>query len=160
MPGWYKLGDPLTPEWRGKPPQMLNDDIPTWWQYLDSANTPKFETLFYNVAMTAVEPGEIAGPASMREMWLYNVSKRVDVVAEFENNVHLIEVTSRAGVRALGQIMAYRWLWDYLQPRPGAVIPMIVCQYGDPDILVMAPELGITIIELTPISLQNILKEV
>lgn len=157
MPGWYKLGDPVERTWRGRPQQMLPDDIPTWWKFLESPNTPNFETIFYNVAMTAVDPRSIEGPHSIVEMWLYNISKRVDAVAEFEDAVHIIEVTGRAGVRSLGQIVAYKWLWDYTKPRPGTPIPMIVCEYSDPDIVRMSLDLGITIIELAPISITSIL---
>jgi hypothetical protein len=158
MSGWYQLGDPTDPKWRGKPPQMLNEDIPTLWQFLDGPAAPNYTTMFYNVALTSVEPSTIPGAPALQAMWLYNISKRIDAVGETETEEHIIEVTSRAGIRTLGQIMAYRWLWDYTKPRPGPFKAMIVCQYADPDVIVIAESLDIAVLELNPISLQQAIR--
>ena len=155
MPGWYKIGSPLPATWRGRPPQMLAEDIPRWWQYLERPGTPKYINLFYNVAMTVVDPQDIQGNSVMIDMWMYNISKRVDVMAETEKEMHVIEVTTRAGVRSIGQAILYTFLYDETKPFPKPRIPMIVCDYADPDIQALAIVHGVEIVELRPINMQQ-----
>jgi len=159
MPGWFKIGDPLPTTWRGRPPQMLAADTPLWFRYLDRPGQLPYKNLYYNVAMTSVDPGDIPGAPALIEMWMYNISKRIDVIAELENEVHIIEVTSRAGVRALGQIITYHDLYEYTKPLLKPATPVIVCDYADPDILWMAQNLGITVVELSPLDLQRAIQQ-
>lgn len=139
---------------------MLNDDVPTWWKYLDSPNTPEYTELHYNVAMTSVSPDIIQGPTSMVEMWLYNISKRVDVIGKSARGLDIIEVTGRASIRTLGQIIAYDSLYQLTRPLLDPANPVIVCDYADPDVLFLCNQLAITIVEMTPVELQRILQEV
>lgn len=160
MPGWFKLGNPVTAEWRGRPAQMLKEDAPIWWKYLDSPNTPTYEEIYYNVAMTTVEPEDVSEAENLRDMWLYNISKRVDVIGILPGEAHIIEVTTRAGVRALGQAMLYQFLYSHTAPMDLPGLAMIVCEYSDPDVNVLAQLLGIRIVELTPLTLQHIVSQV
>jgi len=137
---------------------MLPDDIPVWWQYLDSPNCPRYETVYYNVAMTSVEPSTIPGPKNLANMWLYNISKRIDAVACTPTKAHIIEVTGRAGIRSLGQIISYKRLWEHTKPLPIPFSASILCLYSDPDVIFVSSSHDISIIELTPIELLESLK--
>jgi len=154
---WYKIGTAQTPAWRGKPPQMLPQDIPVWYEYLDRTKET-YNKCYYNVAMTALDPSEIPGLKSMVEMWMYAVSKRVDVMAETRDHVDVIEVTRHAGIRSLGQIIAYGFLYDLCKPFRKPKRLKIVCIYSDPDVKLVAEKHGVEVIELEPRPLGQIIR--
>lgn len=110
--------------------------------------------------MTTVDPRDIQGNAVMIEMWMYNISKRVDVMAETEKEIHVIEVTTRAGIRALGQALLYSYLYDKTGPFSKPRTTMLVCDYADPDVEALAIQSGVKIVELRPISTQQTITQI
>jgi len=89
---------------------MKGEDLPLWLKYLDDYGA-QFEKLYYNVLLGGPFLTPEEEKDKMKIMWRQNVSKRADVVAELKDEVWIIEVDMHPGMRALGQLMAYRHLW-------------------------------------------------
>lgn len=135
---------------------MLTDDVPVWFAYLEQYQD-RYKTVYYNVAMTSLDPGDIPGIPSMVNMWLYAISKRVDVMASTGSEIHIIEVTRRAAIRSFGQAVMYKELYDLVKPFTLPPTSMIVCHSADPDVIHFAPKFGITVVQLQPLSLQQVI---
>jgi len=155
---WFRVSLKQSPTWRGAPPQMLPDDRPVWWEYLDTKRPP-YTAVYYNLAMTKLGPEDIVAPKAIQEMWLYAISKRVDALGETEDYIDLIEVCQRAAIRSLGQIITYKELYDLCKPFEKPCKPKIVCNDADPDIAWLAPKFGIEIVELHPKPIGVIVRE-
>lgn len=138
---------------------MLPVDVPVWFQYLDTL-APKYLKLFYNVAVTSLDTQLIPGIQSIVDMWMYSISKRIDVIAELTKEMHIIEVTKRAGLRCIGQMVSYKRLYDLVKPFPKPGIPIVVCEYADPDVAFVCDSLDVKIVELAPRPVQQMLKDV
>ena len=146
------LGRPFSVDWRGKPPHMLFPDIPVWYSWL--AKYGQFiDTLYYDCLVGGPWFAPGAGPDKFRKQWAYNISKRIDAIAEFEDEVWIIEVTTSPGLRAIGQLMTYwaLWLEDAKIDKPEKLV--LVCSAVDRDLLACAAKYGI-VTYVTPITEQ------
>jgi len=151
MPGWIWFGDKYPTTWSGKPPQMLDRDVPVWQEFREK-NYDKYDYFYYNVAMTLIElPTENMTPNMIRQAY-YAVSKRVDVLAVKGRMKFLIEVTTRAAVRSVGQVITYLFLYKTITGERDNVKGMIVCNYTDKDILEVCKYHGIEVVQLHPIT--------
>lgn len=138
------LGNPFSTDWRGDPPHMLKPDVPVWYRFL-----PKYDNLFLNLYYDC----EVGGPSytpeqlqdPMTRMWRANLAKRIDALAEIENEVWIIEVAADPGLRSLGQILTYQTLWL----RDPVITKMerlcLVCETMDPDLLDAAGQRSISV---------------
>lgn len=104
------LGRAYTVDWRGRPPGMLEKDIPIWYRFLEKWGW-QFLHVYYDVLLGGplLTPEEEKDP--MKRMWRKVTAKRADAIAELENEVWIIEVTENPGLRAMGQLQTYRALW-------------------------------------------------
>lgn len=136
------LGRKFDTMWRGKPPHMLIPDIPVWYRFLEKWGH-LFTTLYYDVLLG----GPVLSPDQEKDpywrMWRANISKRADAIAELEDEVWIIEVSARPGLRAVGQLMVYLSLWieDPKIGKPERSI--IVCEEVDTDLIASAARYGI-----------------
>ncbi|GAH74613.1 unnamed protein product, partial [marine sediment metagenome] len=92
------LGRPYALDWRGDPPHMLKRDVPVWYRFLEKWGTP-FLNLYYDCLLGGpfLSPEEKKDP--LKWMWRVNLAKRADAIAELENEVWIIEVTTDPGLR-------------------------------------------------------------
>lgn len=136
------LGPKYDTQWRGSPPHMLSQDIPVWYRYLEKYSD-LFLALYYDVFLG----GPVLTPTQQRDplwrMWRANNAKRADAVAELEDEVWIIEVATRPGLRAIGQLMTYLALWQEDPPIPKIEIPVLVCEEVDTDLIASAAKYGI-----------------
>jgi len=130
----YLLGDPYAATWKGKPPHMLPVDVPVWHDFLDK-HANDYLQFYYDVALTTKPKPPDVPLGSMMTMWKKSFGKRIDAVAEMRNSVHIIEVTERAFLRSLGQILVYTELWRIDPPIKKPFLPYIVCRIIDEDVL-------------------------
>ncbi len=137
------LGKPFEITWRGRPPQILDQDIPVWYRFLE-----KYGDLFINLYYDVFVGGpwyskeKLADP--MFFMWRALNAKRIDALGETEKELFLIEVNTNPGLRAVGQLQVYGKLWAE-DPKINKPIKLIlVCASVDPDLLASAAALGIT----------------
>ena len=78
------LGDKYAVGWRGRPPHMLQADIPVWWRFLETYGR-EITALFYDCLLGGVDltPADVLDP--MKRMWRATTAKRADAIAETEN---------------------------------------------------------------------------
>ena len=138
---WFEIGPAVGPDWRGKPPQMLERETPVWWRYLDR-HMGEYERIYYALALTLKEP-PTGVPEAVARGWMHSVAKRIDAVGvRKDGGVDLVEVTTSAGLRAVGQAATYSELWRLLRPLPGRWRMLVVCEYADEDVRYMLEKLG------------------
>lgn len=144
------LGQSFSVDWRGNPPHMLFPDIPVWYSWLEKYGHI-IKNLYYDCLLGGpwLPEGYLDDP--MTYQWAYNISKRADAIAELENEVWIIEVSTSPGLRAVGQIMSYLSLWvedpKIMKPEKG----ILVCTDVDTDLLSSAARYGI-VTYVTPIT--------
>ena len=133
--------------WRGKYPQMLNEDFPIWKRYL-KAHGEEYLWFYYNVYVDGQLPTNPNIPEKLKEGWWKSTAKRIDAIGEKENEIVIIEITTRPGFRAIGQILTYRYLWnkDPLIRKP--VRNLLVGHMLDDDLEAVLSEMGIDYIEI------------
>ncbi|MCK5504537.1 MAG: hypothetical protein KAJ10_05215 [Thermodesulfovibrionia bacterium] len=79
------------------------------------------------------------------DLWRIQTAKRVDIVIVKPRVIYVIEVKDRLRPSAIGQALTYKNLYEW-QHKPGQeVIPAIVTEYTDPDMLDVARFYGIKI---------------
>jgi len=139
-----ELGLEYSTLWPGKPPQMLASDVPAWRAYREK-HAGEWEKFYYNVAMTLRDFPKDWSPERVKAA-TYNLGKRVDVVAYRKDLIWLIEVTDRAMVRSVGQVIVYRRLWGKLRPFKQEFEGAIICRYTDEDIIYTCEKEGIHLI--------------
>lgn len=136
------LGDPFDIYWRGSPPHMLPPDVPVWYRFLE-----KWGHLFVNLYYDVLLGGPTLTPEQERDsywrMWRATTSKRADAIAETHDEVWIIEVAQRPGLRAIGQLMTYLALWTEDPQIPKLEIPVLIAQYIDTDLIASAAKYGI-----------------
>lgn len=142
------LGKKYSVEWRGTPPHMLHEDISVWYRFLDVWG-PLFISLYYDCLVGGPFYTEKQLQDPMLKMWRATMSKRVDAIAETKDEVWLIEVSKNPGMRAIGQLQAYRALW--LEDPPINMIekPVMVCEFVDQDLISAAVKYG-TVVYVMP----------
>ena len=136
------LGRPYALSWRGRPPHMLDPDIPVWWSWLDLYGYDAIN-LFYDVQLGGPDytPEQLKDP--LTKMWYNNLAKRADALIETDDQVWIIEVTADPGLRAIGQLQTYRALWlrDPKIAKPETLI--LVSHTIEPDLLDAATMYGL-----------------
>ena len=127
------LGEPFEITWRGDPQQMLPADVPLWHRFLDRYAS-NFERFFYNVRVGGPDVSKIEGDEVLKRMWYLNTAKRIDAIGEKENELWIIEVASSPYLRAVGQMLTYRFLWN-LDPKINKPVKdVLLCYYLDSDL--------------------------
>ena len=136
------LGRKYDTMWRGTPAHMLIPDIPVWYRFLEKWGH-LFTALYYDVYLggPTLSPDQEKDP--MWRMWRANTSKRADAIAELENEVWIIEVSARPGLRAVGQLMVYLALWTEDPQITKFEVPVLVCEEVDTDLIASAAKYGI-----------------
>jgi len=136
------LGRPYATDWRGAPPHMLQTDVPVWYRFLASWGH-LFTNLYYDCLLGGphLAPHQVDDP--YWKMWRANTSKRADAIAELEEEVWIIEVSQRPGLRAVGQLMVYLSLWveDPKIEKPEKSV--LICEHVDTDLIASAARYGI-----------------
>jgi len=127
------LGQSYSPLWRGKYPHMLPEDWPVWDRFL-STNPTLFQRVYYDVRVGGVYEAAAPVDEKYRKMFFDVTAKRIDAVGELEKEVWIIEVATKPGLRATGQIMSYIALWHEDPKIMKPTRPVLVCQAVDSDL--------------------------
>jgi len=129
-------------------PHMSSEDTDLWTRFIRDA--PDWGSLvWYDFPVGSIPNGIAAEAAHIGDNYgVKTYSKRVDVVAPIGNVVYVIELKPHASAIALGQALLYsHCIRTVIGPGVRAA-GMIITDHADPDLLVLAPTLGIKIIEL------------
>lgn len=73
--------------------------------------------------------------------------KRIDVVARVDSAVWVVEVKPRANMYAVGQVVTYARLFAQEYAVPGEIIPVIVCDEYDVDLVDEFDEFGVLVLK-------------
>ena len=121
---------------------MLPTDVPVWYRFLDKWG-PLFQSLYYDCFVGGPYYTEKQLEDPMNRMWRANTAKRIDALAETEDEIWIIEVAKSPGLRSLGQVQTYRALW--LEDPKIAKIEkaVIVCHVVDQDLISAATMFGV-----------------
>ena len=97
-------------------PGLIPQAADLWRKFL-ALYADKFQTFEYNVRVgQGLDPGPGQSDA-MRAMWKAVTTKRIDVVANRENQTWVIEIEERPGMRTLGQLVGYMGCSPNTTPR-------------------------------------------
>jgi len=128
---------------------MLAPDIPVWYRFLDKWGW-MFDSLYYDcfVGGKFYTKKQLEDP--MLNMWRALNAKRLDALAVLSNEFWIIEVSETPGLRAVGQLQVYDFLWkeDPKISKPHKLV--LVCSSGDPDVLASAASFGILVYVMPP----------
>lgn len=138
------LGKPFDVDWRGKPPHLLEVDIPVWYRFLKN-HRPETINLYYDVYLGMHEMTRDQLKDSMQRMWYYANAKRVDAVIETPTEIWLIEVSNTLAIRAIGQALSYSVLYSQDPVIKKIEKPVLVGETMDLDLLGVAGKYGITV---------------
>lgn len=92
-------------------PHLLLQDIEVWEAHL-AAHHGYYHTIKYDVK---VGQGRDPGPEyteQMRQIGLGLSQRRIDAVGYTDDHIDIIEITNRAGLKALGQMTGYPILYS------------------------------------------------
>ncbi len=107
----------------------LNDIAIALWKQWLLLYQNQFESFEYNVRVgQGLDPGPNATD-QMRAMWKAVTTKRIDVVANRQDQTWVIEIEPRPGARTLGQLVLYMDLLPKYYPARPVVIGALVAQY-------------------------------
>jgi len=115
-------------------PHLLPEDIKVWEAFLDK-HRGQFGRFDYDVRVgQGRDPGEIFSP-EIRQMGVDLSQRRIDAVGYGASEIWIIEITTSAGLKAVGQLLSYPVLY-YDRFHPGLPLkPFLCCSSLQSDIL-------------------------
>ncbi len=140
------LGPGMKPIVRPHYPHMMLEDTAVWTKFLKSEFI-RIKEVWYDVrvgqsVLVGAEPGSIEARIADGL-----TRKRIDAVAAVGGGIWVIEVKPYANMYAVGQIITYSRLFVREYISPGQVIPVIVCDDYDEDLLEEFDELGVLVLK-------------
>lgn len=114
-------------------PHLLPYDIPVWERYLAS-HGDQYIKIEYDVRVGEGSRPPRDLPDNIRQMWVDLSKKRIDAVAWRLDKIVLIEITRRAGMKAIGQLRTYPILYNLTYKPFLPAEPLLVAEQLLPDI--------------------------
>ncbi len=115
-------------------PHLLPVDIPVWERYL-ALHKDLYDHIEYDVRVgTGREPG-VSYPIHIRGMALNLSRRRIDAVGHTAQAITVIEITKRAGLKAIGQLMVYPILYQQSFEPTVPIKVLLVAEELNTDIL-------------------------
>ena len=144
------LGEPFEITWRGDPQQMLPSDVPLWHLFLDR-HAGEFERFFYNVRVGGPDFTGMKVDLAMAKCWYASTAKRIDAIGEKKEEIWIIEVASSPYLRAVGQMVSYRFLWNLDPKIKKPVKDVLLCYHLDADLEKVLKHYGVEILTIPPV---------
>jgi hypothetical protein len=115
-------------------PHLLPEDIALWERFLAQYST-QFQYFEYDVRVGEGRPADTSYPDNIRQMALDLSMRRIDAVGYTPSELYIIEITTSAGLKAVGQLITYPILYaqTYHPARP--LHPLLVTADLQPDVL-------------------------
>lgn len=139
------LGPGREPLMRPHYPHMLAEDNEVWSRFLEQ-NFEKMQEVWYDVRVGQPVALDAAASDMEKKIAAGLTRKRIDVVAFADGNYWVIEVKPYASMLALGQVISYARLFALQYDIRGRVIPVIVCDTVDADLIDEFQEMGIMVL--------------
>ena len=142
-----RLGQPQKVKLAIRYPHMLPEDILLWQRFIENGDYLP-DHVWYDVRCgTAVEVAD-AGPEWMHRMADRLTRKRIDVVGQVGPSYWVIEIKPRASYDAFGQVVFYADQFQKEYTPSVEVIPVLLTDLVDPDILPLCDEVGVLVFEV------------
>ncbi|MCK5614442.1 hypothetical protein KAR91_71920 [Candidatus Pacearchaeota archaeon] len=108
-------------------PHLLTADQPVWMRFL--AQFGKDFTQFdYDIRVGEGRPAPEGTPAGIQKMSLDISKRRIDAIGFQPDKITVIEITRRAGLKALGQLIAYPILYQNSFSVKLPIMPLLVAE--------------------------------
>ena len=122
-----------------KIPHLLPTDTPVAKRYLDMVRDVAIR-IEYDVQVGVGRPTTFDLSEAMQKMALDISRRRIDIVVHFPTMIYTVEVTRRAGLKAIGQLIAYPVLYKQTFTPTKKVVPLLVAAELGDDILPVLTE--------------------
>lgn len=123
-------------------PHLLPDDIAVWQAFLKQS-PERWLNIDYDVRVgPGTDPGDSVSE-KYRHMGIDLSQMRIDAVGHHNKLIEIVEITTQAGLKAIGQLVSYPILFRDNFPTPQIVVPLLVCTSLKPGIDLVLSELQI-----------------
>lgn len=139
------LGPGRVPMIRTHYPHMLKEDNAVWSKFLDR-NFERLQEVWYDVRVGQAVNMDDSATEMEKRIARGLTRKRIDVVGWDGGSYWVIEVKPYASMGAIGQVISYARMFADEYVIKGRVVPVIVCDETDQDLLKEYEELGILVI--------------
>lgn len=108
-------------------PHLLPVDIPVWKRFLTIFGH-KYRSFDYDIRVGkgSTPPPDL--PDNIKKMWTELSQKRIDAVGYRTNRIDIIEITRRAGMKAIGQLTTYPVLYQATYKPEMPLRPLLVAE--------------------------------
>lgn len=129
---------------RSKYPHLLSPDVPVWERFLQE-HGQDYPLIEYDVRVGAGrDPGDDFNPETRR--LAQDLSKRrIDAVLITDDAITCVEVTTQAGLKALGQAIAYPILYALTYNPSKPVQTLIVCAEIQTDLITVYDQVKVPV---------------
>lgn len=130
---------------RVKYPHMVPEEVRIWKRFLKRYAT-RFTGFRYDVHVGEGVGRQPGLPTKYQNMAIRLSQKRIDVVGFRGALTYIIEIKDRAGMSAIGQLVAYKKLYENKYGKGKVTGLIIVATSADEDLKRVIPELRIQLI--------------
>lgn len=139
------LGPGCKPVLRPHYPHMLQEDNSVWTKFL-TTDADRIKELWYDVRVGASVLLALDASDVERRIASGLTRKRIDVVCKVGGGYWVVEVKPYASMLAIGQVISYTRLFALEYAAGGQIIPVIVCDAFDEDLVDEFDELGVLVL--------------
>jgi hypothetical protein len=123
---------------------MGPEDVRVWTRYLQQ-RASSLEEVWYDLHVGTPMSVPAGMDESMQRVADAVSRKRIDVVARVGTGFWIIEVKPVCNTEALGQAINYVTLFRKEYPGPEALIPVVVCEQVEVDVIDTSDLLGVLV---------------
>lgn len=127
-------------------PHMLAEDTAVWTKFLQT-DSDRLKEVWYDVHVGSGVLLPVGADDVERRIAAGVTRKRIDVVARVAGGYWVVEVKPVANMTAVGQVISYARLFGAEYRVDGDVVPVIVCDSYDEDLVDEFDELGILVLQ-------------
>jgi len=139
------LGEGYKPLIRPHYPHMLTEDNAVWTKFL-TTDADRIKELWYDVRVGQPVQLGLGATDVDKRIAAGLTRKRVDVVCSVGGGYWVVEIKPYASMLAIGQVISYARLFELEYAPEGQIIPVIVCDAFDEDLVDEFDELGVLVL--------------
>lgn len=130
-----------------KYPGLRQEDIEIWDAFIEK-NPDRFKRVWYNwhVGKPSTDELDFSHPAGIA--WYDLTRWKIDVVAEDERYLYIIEIKPHANAKAIGQALGYADLWDDETTPWKKLVPAVLTDLILPNTAIIAKKRGVLLWEV------------
>lgn len=114
-------------------PHLLAQDIEVWERFLERY-ADRYDHFDYDVRVgQGRDPGDQLEP-KYRQLGIELSQRRIDAIGHRQDGLDIIEITTEAGIHAVGQLIAYPILYEHTFQPNQPLRPVLVCSSLGPDV--------------------------